>query len=386
MTTATRDNWRTHPHSVWAFQNLERLLPTARVAAPAAARPLAVEPLDLSDLRIADPDGGAMDWETFLAVTHADAIAVAHRGRLVVERYRNGMTPATRHMLFSITKSVAGLVAERLAAAGALDPSARAAELVPDLAGSAFGDATLRALLDMRDGVPFDENYADPDADIHRYSRGYWGPDGEGVRAKLAALPAGPGRDRFAYRTPVADVVGWVLERATGRRFADLVASHVWGPMGAEHDARLVLDNAGDSIAGSGLNATLRDVVRLGLHLLEHRDDPAVAAIRAGGCRDAFAAAAPPTRRGWSYRSFWWLAHDAAASFGAFGVFGQRLYVRPGTDTVIVRFGSHPTAANTPTDALHWSAFDALAQRLESRFSKAPGAVSPGRDSASAKN
>lgn len=365
MKTATRDNWRTHPHSVWAFQNLERLLPTARVAAPAAARPLDTDPIDLSDLVIADPACGTMGWDDFLAVTHADAFAVAHRGRLVVEQYRNGMTPATRHMLFSIAKSVVGLVAERLAARGALDLSARVADLVPELAGSAFGGATLRALLDMRDGVRFDENYADPEADIHRYSRGYWGPDLEGVRAKLAAMPASTPSDAFAYRTPVADAVGWAIERATGRRLADLIADLIWQPMGAGHDALLVLDNAGDSIAGSGLNATLRDMVRLGLWLLERPDDPAIAAIRAGGCRASFAAAAPPTRRGWSYRSFWWLAHDAQDSFGAFGVFGQRLFVRPGSDTVIVRFGSHPAAANTPTDALHWAAFDALTERLD---------------------
>jgi CubicO group peptidase (beta-lactamase class C family) len=51
-------------------------------------------------------------------------------------------------------------------------------------------------------------------------------------------------------------------------------------------------------------------------------------------------------------------------SVAALGVFGQRLIVRPADDLVIVRFGSHPVAANAPMDPIHNAAFDALAERL----------------------
>lgn len=373
MSTATRDNWRTHPHSRWAFHHLDELLPVRPVPRGGRVRALESAPVDLSGLRFADGEGVVVDWPEFLEHTHSDALIVLHRGRIVVEHYANGMTPTSRHMLFSVTKSVVGLLAEMLAAEGKFDLARPAGTLVPELAGTAFGDATLRTLLDMRDGVPFNEDYADPGADIHRYSQAYWGDDAGGVRAALRRLPpaiAGTVASgaAFAYRTPIADVVGWAIERATGQGLAELLSDRLWRHIGAEHDAFFVLDNAGHAIAGAGLNATLRDMARLGQLLLDGGGSvvhpAALAGIAAGGDRAAFAAAAPPTRQGWSYRSFWWVAHDAVGSFAALGVFGQRLIVRPADELVIVRFGSHPVAANAPTDPIHAAAFDAVAERL----------------------
>lgn len=368
---ATRTNWRTWPHSRWAFQNLDRLLPSRPVHAPPRPAPLPRAPLDLDGLRIDDGSVGGLDWQAYLARTHTDAFVALHEGRLIVEHYAGGMRRGQRHMLFSVTKSLVGLVAERLAADGAIDLRIRIDALVPELAGSAFADTDLRALLDMRDGVAFNEDYADPAADIHRYSRAYWGDDPGGVRRRLGLIEANrrqPGR--FAYRTPVADVVGWALERATGRDLPELLSAYVWQPIGAEHDGQLVLDNAGDACAGTGFNTTAIDIARLGQALLANPASPlssAFAAIATGGDRAAFAAAAPPSRAGWSYRSFWWVMHDNVGSVAALGVFGQRLVVRPGDGLVIVRLATQPTAANQPSDALHAAAFEALARRVAAR-------------------
>lgn len=369
----TRANWRTPPHARWAFRNLDALLPTAPVAAGAPIA-LARAHVDLSGLRFGDGAGGTTDWAGFLAATHADSMVVLHRGRVAFEWYADGMTAATRHMSFSITKSVLGLLAEMLAADGALDLARPVGELLPELAASAFAPATLRDLLDMRDGVPFDEDYANPDAAIHRYSRGYWGDAPAGVRHALAALTgAGSTPGAFRYRTPVGDIVAWAIERATGEPLSALLSRRLWRPIGAEQDAYLVLDNAGDHVGGTGLCLTTRDLARLGQLLLDDgrvadgsiggaqvAPPAAIAAIRAGGCRDAFAEAARGDRPGWSYRSLWWHCHDACDSLCALGVFGQRLLARPGSATVIARFGSHPVAANAATDAAHQAAFDAL--------------------------
>jgi CubicO group peptidase (beta-lactamase class C family) len=46
----------------------------------------------------------------------------------------------------------------------------------------------------------------------------------------------GPHGGPFRYRSILTDVLGWVLERAAGRRFSDLLAGELWQPMGAEHD------------------------------------------------------------------------------------------------------------------------------------------------------
>ena len=87
----------------------------------------------------------------------------------------------------SLTKSVTGLLAEILVAEGALDDAVTVASIVPELASSAFGDATVRQVMDMTTGVSYSEHYADPGSDTWRYSaaasplpkpEGYEGPRG----------------------------------------------------------------------------------------------------------------------------------------------------------------------------------------------------------------
>lgn len=366
----TRDNWRTHPHSVWAFQNMASLLPTRAV--PRGDGPvLRIEEAraDLDFLVFADPEGLPTTWLDFLARTHTDAVLVLHRGRLVYERYRNGMNVATPHMLFSVTKSLVGLVAAQLAVSDRIDLGLSAAAYVPELDGTAFGAATVRDLLDMRDGVPFGEDYADPGADIHLYSAHYWG-DGKGgtERALMRLGTRAPTPGAFAYRTPAADVIGWVLRRATGQDLSRLLSAELWSRIGAERDALFVLDPAGHEIAGAGLNCTLRDLARFALHLRGNGllSQDLLSDLLTGGDRGAFAASGQHrTRLGWSYRSFWWVRHKPAPALSALGVFGQRIFYEPTRDLIVLRFGSHPVASNAATDPIHDIAFAAVAIHLE---------------------
>jgi CubicO group peptidase (beta-lactamase class C family) len=367
----TRANWRTHPHSVWAFQNLASFLPVAEVAAGPVARPLDEAPLDLSGIRFTTPDSESMSWSDFLGHSHADAMLVLHRGAIRFEYYANGMRPETPHMLFSVTKSLVGLIADMLIAEHVIEADAIAAHYVPELSNSAFRQATLRALLDMRDGVGFDENYADPEAEIHRYSAAYWGKKEGGVRADLPRIGGAALSNGFAYRTPVTDVIGWCLVRATGKPLAALLSERIWSQIGAEHAALWVRDTGGQEIAAAGLNATLRDVGRFAQLLVDRGRAgnsevvaPAIIDhIAAGGDRAAFAYSGMTNRPGWSYRSHWWVPPEPGR-FCALGVYGQRLLVDIPNQLAIVRFGSHPIASNTATDHLHDAAFAALLSHL----------------------
>lgn len=361
----TGENWRTWPYSRWAFQHTRELVPS-RPLPGTSPRRLETAPAKIDDIAFDGPDGGTMTWRNFVERTYADGVIVIHRGRVVYETYLNGMTPATPHHLFSVTKSIVGLVAEALIGERRIDDTVRVADAVPELGDSAFADATLRQLLDMTDGVAFDEDYANLDSDVHRYSASYWTPSvatGGTLPAlkRLTQREAAPG-SAFRYRTPVADAAAWVLRRVTGATLTDLVAEHVWGPAGCGDAAHFLLDTGGNEIAGSGLNATLRDMARLALWLLEGGSD-AFARIRKGGDRALFAANPRTARPGFSYRSLWWIDHGVPAA-AAMGVFGQRLYIEPESGLALVRVGSHPVASNIETDALHARAIAALRAAL----------------------
>ncbi|WP_157214999.1 serine hydrolase domain-containing protein [Flavisphingomonas formosensis] len=363
----TRANWRMWPYSRWAFQHARELVPSRALPRAPAARTLPERPLDLSGLRFGDGEGGETDWAEFLRRSYTDALIVLHRGAIVHEYYANGMTAASPHMLFSITKSIIGLVAERLIATGRIDPDAPVGTVVPELAGGAFGPARLRHLLDMTDGAAFDENYADADAEVHRYSAAYWTPEAglDGVLGQLPSIvrrAAEPGA-LFAYRTPVADVLGLALRRATGRPLAELVAEEIWTPAGCGDEAYMLLDTAGMEIAATGLNATVRDMARLALWLIETGEP--LAGLIAGGDRALFAAAGQATRPNGSYRSFWWIDHGRPPAITANGVFGQRLWIDPAAGLAVARVGTHPVASNGFTDMLHREAFAAVRAALD---------------------
>ncbi|MBB4630788.1 serine hydrolase domain-containing protein [Sphingosinicella soli] len=362
----TGANWRTWPFNRWAFQHTRQLVPSVSLEGAETAAPLAERPADLSALRFAGEDGATIDWEAYVASTYTDAMIVLHRGAVVYETYRNGMTAATPHHLFSITKSIVGVVAETLIADGTVSEALATEDAVPELGMSAFAGTTLRQLIDMTDGIAFNEDYADLASDVHRYSASYWTPEAapDGTLPVLAALDrrdAPPGT-AFRYRTPIADAAAWVLRRATGRTLAGLVAERVWKPAGCGDAAHFLLDTGGHEIAGSGLNATARDLARLAQFLMA--GGPVAETLIGGGDRALFAAGAANMRPDHSYRGFWWVNHAPPRALMAMGVYGQRLHIEPGNDLAIIRLASTPLPSNMASDPLHVRAFKALRDHL----------------------
>src|SRR4029079_11193107 len=121
----TLANWRTPPFNGWAFHHVRELLPTADILHnPAHVRELPSRPVALDHLRI--PVGTKpLTLDQALDATSTDGLVVLHGGAIVLERYLNGMTQRSPHILMSISKSMLGLLAGILAGAGVLDVSRR---------------------------------------------------------------------------------------------------------------------------------------------------------------------------------------------------------------------------------------------------------------------
>ncbi|TIQ15533.1 MAG: 6-aminohexanoate hydrolase, partial [Mesorhizobium sp.] len=67
------------------------------------------------------------------------------------------------------------------------------------------------------------------------------------------------------YKGVDTNVMAWVMSRATGRSFAQLLEERLWLPLGCEEDAYVEIDPTnGMPRAHSGLNVTLRDLARFG--------------------------------------------------------------------------------------------------------------------------
>ena len=128
------------------------------------------------------------------APTTPTASSCCTRGAIVYERYFGALRPEGQHIAMSVTKSFFGTIGAMLVADGTLDANAPASKYVPELKDSAFGDATVRQLLDMTTGLQYSENYADPKAEV-------WEPR---ARRQRAAAAAGLRRAEHLLRVPAS--------------------------------------------------------------------------------------------------------------------------------------------------------------------------------------
>ncbi|PRY92056.1 hypothetical protein BCF33_2749 [Hasllibacter halocynthiae] len=387
--TGADPSFNDFPKLRWTVCHYRELQPTVAVRDGAgAARDLerAIDPA-VGEVRFTPWGAEApMTFDEAFDANYTDGLMVLHRGRVVYERYagcldEEGARARGIHGAMSVTKSVTGLLAEMLIAEGALDETAAVTDLIPELEGSAYDGATVRDVLDMRTALDYSEDYADPDAEIWAYAQAIDGlpaPEGyDGPRGAYAYLPtltaAGAPGGAFDYQTPNADVAGWLVQRAAGEPLEELLSQRVWAPLGATREGYYIVDSLGIASAGGGFNAALEDMARLGQLMLDGgmaggtRIVPAEAVerIAGGGDRAAFEQSHYDDLEGWSYRSLWW--HTDTDAYAARGVHGQTIYVDPDAEMVIVRFASHPVAANSANDPTSLPAYAAVADYLRTK-------------------
>ncbi len=373
------------PQLRWSMSHWRELLPTRGIArgrepvAPLPAGPPAdLDPLTFTPIGATTP----MTWAESLAANYTDGIVVLHRGHVVYERYFGALAPdpARQHIAFSVTKSFVGTLAAMLVAEGRIDVEAPVTRYVPELASSAFGDATVRQVLEMTTALDYSEDYADPKASFVDYARacgslpvppGYAGATNVYDYVKSLRKNGEHGTE-FHYRSPNTDVLGWIVARVTGEPVDVVLQQAIWSRLGAEGDAYMALDRIGTPTAAGGLNLQLRDLARFGEMIRQggrwsgQQVVPAsvVEDIRRGGDREAFKAGGYPTLPGWSYHDQWWVSHDDHGVFMARGIHGQAIYVDPKAEMVIVRFASHPVAGNRALDPTSLPAYRAVADWL----------------------
>jgi len=376
-------NWQEPQNVRWAFRHMREIIPTQLISAGTAS-PRA---LPRTETRVGVPevvcvDGRSSSVDEIFAGTFTDALMVLHDGAVVEERYVEGMTETTRHLLMSVSKSIVGCVAGVLVGQGRLDPRAAVTDYVPEVAASGYRGATVRDVLDMRTGVAFSETYTALDSEVRVMERSVgWSPtlahDPVGGYAYLATIrPDGRHGGGFTYRSADTDMLGWVCERAAGERMADLISALIWQPMGAEFDAEITCDAVGTAVHDGGISATLRDLARFGLMILDEGLVDGRQVVPAGWLADAFDPA-PGVREafahteneamlpgGWYRNQFWFFRADAGAVLLCLGIHGQLVYVDRASRTVIVKLSCWPAAQNSDFLANTLRACGAIAAAL----------------------
>ncbi|TXS20153.1 MULTISPECIES: serine hydrolase domain-containing protein [unclassified Streptomyces] len=328
---------------------------------------------ELDTMPLALDGNAAITLPDLFAAAQTDAFLVLHRGSVVYERYLHGTEAHTPHFNASAAKSYLGLVAAVLAHQGLLDRDALTRTYVPELAGTAFGEARIQDLLHMGTQVTYGGRPFDKSIEAQRYFAAiaprmrpleYHGPTTIREHLLTARATGAPGTG-FRYENGNVEALAEVLRRITGLSTSALLGDILWSGIGAEEDAYYVLDGDGVEAASGGFSATARDIARLGEMLRcqgavggRQVVPEAVAGTIVGGVPDGYPrrvrlpgapATVPATL---SYHDLWWIPNDTHGSFMASGIHGQRLFVSPGLDLVVVHFGSQVVSPSVPAAPL----------------------------------
>lgn len=374
------DTWLIHPNGKFSYLNAAEFVPSSVIlpAAPPETRPRLME--RLATARVSLADGSVLPVEEMIDRLEVDSLIVSSRGRIVAETHARHVDPQRPHLLFSVSKSITGLLAGIAIGDGALSGTDTVARWIPELSGSGFAEATVRDLLDMTVDLIFNEDYMDPASDFNRYRRAIlWAQSPsprETMLGVLSGVPIGPdghGR-RFRYISCVTDVLGLVIERAMGRRYVDLLRDRLTAPLGCTGVVTMAVDAEGHARATGGLSMTARDLLRVGqLVASRGRSADGSQVVPAAWIDDLVAGA---TRQAWvdgefpdmlprgSYRSCWYDVSAGSGRIAALGVFGQFVLIDPARDVVVVCLSSRPVMSDPALSSQGLSLMAQIADRV----------------------
>jgi CubicO group peptidase (beta-lactamase class C family) len=269
------------------------------------------------------------------------AVVVVRHGQLVAERYAPGFSPTTPQLGWSMSKSVANLLAGRLVAQGKL-------AITDDHLRPEWTDDRARITVDelsrMTSGLAWDETY-DLGTPITRML--YLEPD---MAAYVAAQPlAHPPGSYQQYSSGSTNLLCSVLT-SRGGGGADLPRRQIFAPLGLS-SAVWEPDAAGTPVCSSYLWATPRDWAAIWQFALQRGAWAGQQLLPVDWvARSTTALAGQSEEVG--YAAGWWvnqladgtLANPAlpADTYYADGHDGQRVYVVPSADLVVVRLGFSP--------------------------------------------
>ena len=268
-------------------------------------------------------DGQSHSVDDFMRRNHAVGLIVVHRGQIVLERYDTAQAQDRAWISFSVTKSVVSLLVGIAIAEGHIGSvDELAADHLTALDDTPYADVTIRELLRMSTGVPWRERYGDGSSDVSRA----WNLNPPRLLDHIGDRPRDSELAGFHYNTGEVNLLGAVVERAVGEPLDEFLGRAVWQRFGMESDATWVVDaDRRSPLGGCCLSASLRDSARIGLFVLQRGK------LR-GGTTVLPEHWIEDSKAGKRYGYLWWLY---GGPFAAVGVFGQMIWIDPGTQTVV---------------------------------------------------
>ena len=377
----TLDNWRKYPFNSWSFVNVRNLIPTSPIINnPDKEVILQKQLIDIDDLVI-DHKNTSYKLKEIFKICDTDAFLVMHKGKIKFEFYDKFTRFNTPHIIFSVSKSLTSLLTGILVEKKVININNYISHILPETKGTAYEDATVRNVLDMSIASGFIEDYTGQ-AEIfkkYRSSTGWDLPETnstqtvKGLHDFLCSMPKSNQKHgkKYHYCSPHSDLLGWIIERASGENYSKIMADLLFKKAGINHEANVTVDKWGASRAAGGISVSPYDLLLLSELVRNHGSNKNGQVIPAAWIEDfvnnknnnSYLNQDNLERfPNGNYRSKWYQTGFKDNEYCAIGIHGQNIWINPQKEITIVRMSSASDPINIKTEELMFSVFDEISK------------------------
>ena len=377
----TLDNWRKYPFNSWSFVNVRNLIPTSPIYNnPDKEVILQKKLIDIDDLVI-DHKNTSYKLKEIFKICDTDAFLVMHKGKIKFEFYDKFTRFNTPHIIFSVSKSLTSLLTGILVEKKVININNYISHILPETKGTAYEDATVRNVLDMSIASGFIEDYTGQ-AEIfkkYRSSTGWDLPETnstqtvKGLHDFLSSMPKSNQKHgkKYHYCSPHSDLLGWIIERASGENYSKIMADLLFKKAGINHEANVTVDKWGASRAAGGISVSPYDLLLLSELVRNHGSNKNGQVIPAAWIEDfvnnknnnSYLNQDNLERfPNGNYRSKWYQTGFKDNEYCAIGIHGQNIWINPQKEITIVRMSSASDPINIKTEELMFSVFDEISK------------------------
>lgn len=276
---------------------------------------------------------------SYLESLYSVGLLVVKNDSIVFEKYWEGYSDSSVSGSFSMAKSITSLLVGVALKEGKIKSLQEpVGNYLPEFAKEEKAQVKIIDLLTMSSGSNWNESYINP---FSVTTELYYGSDAYKIATGVSIVKQ-PGTFH-QYKSGDTQLLGLILEKATGMSLSSYAAEKLWKPIGAQHPALWSTDHEnGNEKAYCCFNSNTRDFARIGKLMLDSgkwRGQPIidsefyVRSISACGIQDTNKAACD------YYGYQWWIDPLHPQIFYARGILGQYIIVIPSRKMIIVRLG-----------------------------------------------
>ena len=274
-------------------------------------------------------------------------IMIIHDDNIVYEMYRGDFSADRLATIFSVSKSITSLLCGIAVDEGYIesidDPVTK---YLPELKGKdpRWEMLTIRYLLCMLSGLDFDDEYEFNIKELKTVNAIARLNYGHNLVKQIRGLKfrCDPGT-QFHYESMTTAILGVVIERATGRHYADYLSEKVWKPLQMESVALINIDSRKHHAAHAfgGITCTLKDLAKIGRLYLNNGmwDGKRIVSEEWIHLTTDFD---PKSNYHYSWYDVRFERFEPGPypGFYAIGIYNQVLYINPHKNLIMVRIGA----------------------------------------------